>query len=187
MTEHDERTRQAILAAARERFGRDGYRAATLEAIAADAGVDVEGLRADYGTKEGVFVAATGMPFRPSEVIGSALEGGRDGRGDRLVRLLLGLYEDPAALAAMRGFIGEAMTRDETAAMLREFIGEEMVARVAAEIEGPDPELRATLIGSQMAGLAMLRHVLRVEPLASADPDLVAALVAPNLQRYLGG
>jgi hypothetical protein len=36
-------------------------------------------------------------------------------------------------------------------------------------------------------GLAMMRHVWKIEPLASmAEDDLVAA-VAPNLQRYIEG
>ena len=32
----------------------------------------------------------------------------------------------------------------------------------------PDAELRATLVGSQFIGLALMRYVGRVEPLASA-------------------
>ncbi len=33
----------------------------------------------------------------------------------------------------------------------------------------------------------MVRYVLRLEPLASADHTTVVAAVAPNLQRYLTG
>ena len=151
------------------------------------AGVGSSALRRDFGTKEDVFVEAMGMPFRPSEVLDSVLAGGRATRGERIVRLLLGLYEDPAALDAMRGLIREAVSREEVALMMREFIGQELVKRMAAAIDKPDPELRASLVGSQMAGLAMLRYVLRVEPLASADPEAIVALVAPNVQRYLTG
>jgi hypothetical protein len=43
----------------------------------------------------------------------------------------------------------------------------------------------ATLVGSQLVGLAMARYVLRIEPLASADPATVAAWIAPTLERYL--
>ncbi|SCE34737.1 hypothetical protein GA0115236_15009 [Streptomyces sp. IgraMP-1] len=31
----------------------------------------------------------------------------------------------------------------------------------------------------------MLRYVLELEPLASADPETIVATVAPTLQRYL--
>ena len=35
------------------------------------------------------------------------------------------------------------------------------------------------------ASWAILRYVVQVEPLASADPEEIVALVAPTLQRYL--
>jgi Tetracyclin repressor-like, C-terminal domain len=38
-----------------------------------------------------------------------------------------------------------------------------------------------------MLGLALVRYVLRVEPLASAEPEQVVARIAPNLQRYIDG
>jgi hypothetical protein len=34
-------------------------------------------------------------------------------------------------------------------------------------------------------GLLMARHIVGVEPLASAPSEEVAAAIAPNLQRYL--
>ena len=49
----------------------------------------------------------------------------------------------------------------------------------------PPGELRAALCGSQVIGLAMIRYVVRLEPLASADPGTVAAAIGPTLQRYL--
>jgi hypothetical protein len=36
-------------------------------------------------------------------------------------------------------------------------------------------------------GLAVTRYVLRVEPLASADAEAVAAAIGPTLQRYFTG
>jgi hypothetical protein len=56
---------------------------------------------------------------------------------------------------------------------------------VSALLDRPDADLRATLVGSQLVGLAIGRYLLRIEPLASADPATVAGWVAPTLQRYL--
>ena len=42
-----------------------------------------------------------------------------------------------------------------------------------------------TPAASQLVGLAMIRYVVRVEPLASADRETVVAPVAPTIQRYL--
>lgn len=49
----------------------------------------------------------------------------------------------------------------------------------------PDPTFRAELAASHMIGIVILRYVVQVEPLASAEPEAIIALVAPTLQRYL--
>ncbi len=53
-----ERTRQAILAAAIRRFGKDGYRATSVADIARDAGVGGTVAYAYFPNKEALFVAA---------------------------------------------------------------------------------------------------------------------------------
>ena len=45
--------------------------------------------------------------------------------------------------------------------------------------------LRAGLCGSQVFGMGMVRYVLKLEPMASADHATLVAAVAPTLQRYL--
>ena len=64
--------------------------------------------------------------------------------------------------------------------MLREFISSQVLGRIAAAVDAPDRELRASLIGSQIVGLVMARYIVRVEPLASADAETVVAAVAPD-------
>jgi Tetracyclin repressor-like, C-terminal domain len=54
-------------------------------------------------------------------------------------------------------------------------------------LDAPDAALRATLVGSQLIGLAIARYLLRIEPLASADAQTVASWLAPTLERYLAG
>ncbi len=49
----------------------------------------------------------------------------------------------------------------------------------------PDAQLRATLVGSQLLGLAVMRYVGRIEPLASASIDELVAAIGPTVQRYL--
>ena len=44
---------------------------------------------------------------------------------------------------------------------------------------------RASLVASQMIGLAMLRYILKLEPLASMPVDEVVRTVSPTIQRYL--
>jgi hypothetical protein len=55
---------------------------------------------------------------------------------------------------------------------------------------GTSPEearRRVVLAGSQLVGLAVLRLVLHVEPLASATREELVATYAPTVQRYLTG
>jgi hypothetical protein len=71
--------------------------------------------------------------------------------------------------------------------MMREFVSRVILGRVVSTVAPDRPELRAALCGTQVVGLGMVRYVIRLEPLASADHDTVVAAIAPNLQRYLTG
>ena len=47
--------------------------------------------------------------------------------------------------------------------------------------------VRASLISTQVIGLAMIRFIWRIEPIASLPEDDVVAWLAPTIQRYLNG
>jgi hypothetical protein len=57
--------------------------------------------------------------------------------------------------------------------------------RIADRLDLPDPELRAELAAAQLVGAAVLRYVIKVEPLASADVEQIIARVAPVVQGHL--
>lgn len=178
-------TRAAILSAAREAFAQGGFDGATVRGIAGRAGVDPALVHHFFGTKQGLFVAAMEFPVDLAAVLPALLAPGVDGLGERLVRLLLSVWEAERSpfIALIRG----AVTHEESAALLREFVTRELLGRVAAAVDSTSAELRATLIGSQLIGLAMVRYVIGIEPLASADVDTIVAAVAPTVQRYLAG
>jgi len=71
--------------------------------------------------------------------------------------------------------------------MLREFITTQIMRRVLTHLDLDPAEIptRASLVASQIIGLAMMRYVIKLEPLASAAPDAVAAAIGPTLQRYI--
>jgi hypothetical protein len=87
----------------------------------------------------------------------------------------------------MLAMLRSATTNEQAAAMLREFLSDAVLGPVARASGHDRPELRASLVGSQMMGLALARYVVRLEPLASADADTVASAVAPTVQGYLSG
>jgi AcrR family transcriptional regulator len=178
--------RTAILTAAREQFAATGYSAASVRAIARQAGVDPALVHHYFGTKEQVFVAAMELPFQPGELLPQVLAGGPDGMGERLVRLFLGAWDRPEFRAPMLGMLRSAMTGEQGATMLREFVGSALIGRVAQAV-GPVDPLRVQAAAAQMVGVVILRHVIRLEPLASASEDDVVALIAPAVQRHLLG
>ncbi len=180
-------SREAILAAARSSFADQGYDGTTIRGIARHAGVDPALVRHYFGTKEQLFAAALEFPFEPAAVLPTVLGDGLEGAGERLVRFLVTTLETPAGRAPLLAILRSAVRYERAATMLRGFIGREVVTRVAREIALSDPELRATLVGSQLVGLVMVRYVVRVEPLASADPETVVQAVGPTIQRYLTG
>ena len=180
-------SREAILEAARAQFGQLGYEATTIRGIARAAGVDPALVHHFYGSKEQVFVAATQLPVDPAVLAETLVAGDLDGIGERLARAFLGLWENPATRPPLLALIRSAVSTEHGATMLREFITSAVLTRLAAASDQPEPTLRATLCGSQLVGLAWVRYIIRVEPLASADPDTVVAAIAPTLQRYLTG
>ena len=78
-----------------------------------------------------------------------------------------------------------AMSHEESNSLLREFLRSQVDEPLAAELGVPDQKLRVDLATSHLIGLAVLRYVLQVEPLASADPEAVIGWIAPALDRYL--
>ena len=46
----------------------------------------------------------------------------------------------------------------------------------------PDARLRATALAATLAGLVVTRHVLGIEPLASASADEVVAIMGPVVE-----
>lgn len=181
-------TREAILAAARRLFGEKGFDAATMRAIAAAAEVDPALVHHYFGTKEQLFVATMQFPMNPGELIGDVVAGGADEAGVRLVRLFVTIWDSPVG-AIGASVIRSAMSNEWTMRLLREFLTTQILRRVMTElrIDPAEAQLRAALVASQIAGLAMMRYLMKLEPLASLPAEQVVAAVAPNLQRYITG
>jgi AcrR family transcriptional regulator len=179
----------AILAAARRRFGDHGFGGATIRAIATDAGVDPALVLHYYGSKADLFAVAMQVPI-PIDTARELVErsaGDREQLGEALLRVVLAMWEDPDGRAAWLGMVRSAVADERAAAMLREFLVDVLLRPAAGALGGADAEQRLALVASQIVGLGVVRHVVGLEPLASATPDELVAAVAPTLQRYLTG
>lgn len=180
-------TREAILEAARGAFADLGYDRATIRAIARSAAVDPALVHHFFGTKDGLFAAAMRFPVAPSRILPQVLSGPRSRVGERVIRTFLAVWDSAEGGAAGLALLRSAVTNERAGRMLREFLSRELIGRVARETAPDAPELRASLVASQIVGLAMLRYLVPLDAVASADADRLAATVGPTVQRYLTG
>lgn len=183
-------TREKILKAARELFGKQGFLRTTMRAVAAKAGVDAALVHYFFENKENLFSAAVDLPVDPQQ-LKTLLEQGvlgdvpGKGTGERLIRFLLeSVFTSKShAVAAL---IRAAVADPGCVPALRSLIEKTVVTGASSAIRGPDARLRAELLGAMVVGLFVVRHVVRVEPLASASPETVGSWLGPAVDSVLG-
>ncbi|PZT68895.1 TetR family transcriptional regulator [Streptomyces sp. SW4] len=181
-------TRDRILTAARAEFSERGYDKASVRGIAKAAGVDPALVHHYFGTKEQVFEASVEVAFAPVVRAPDAVaEGPLDGVGERFTRFVFGVWENPATRTPLLAIVRSAVNNETAAAVFRRLVAAQLLHRIAAQLDLPDAELRAELAAAQLVGTAMLRYVIKVEPLASADPEQIIARLAPVVQGHLTG
>ncbi|GHD59733.1 MULTISPECIES: TetR/AcrR family transcriptional regulator [Streptomyces] len=185
-TEAAPATRDRILDAAREEFSERGYEKTSVRGIAKAAGVDSALVHHYFGTKEQVFEAAIEVAFAPALAAPTAVEDGPlDTVGERLTRFLLGIWENPTTRTPLLAIVRSAVNNESAAAVFRRLVAAQLLRRIAGRLDLPDAELRAELAAAQLVGVAMLRYVIKVEPLASADVERIVERVAPVVQGHL--
>ncbi|WP_406285329.1 TetR family transcriptional regulator [Embleya sp. NBC_00896] len=178
-------TRESILDAARVEFAARGYAGASVRAIARGAGVDPALVHHYFGPKDRVFIAAMDLPLDPETLIADVFAMGVEHAGERLAARFMTLWEHPETGTRLLAIMRTAVL-DGGDPAFREFVGAELTARLAERIGTPDAALRANLCVSQILGVALTRYVLRLEPIASAAPEEIAARIAPILRLHLG-
>lgn len=179
-------TRDRILESAREEFSERGYEKTSVRGIAKAAGVDSALVHHYFGTKEQVFEAAIEVAFAPAlRAPETITEGSREGMGERLTRFVLGVWENPTTRTPLLAIVRSAVNNDTAAAVFRRLVVAQLLRRVVARLDLPDAELRTELAAAQLVGVVMLRYVIKVEPLASADLEQLVARVAPVVQGHL--
>ena len=173
-------TRRAILEAARSAFAAHGYDQTTIRSVAAAAGVDPSMVMRYFGSKAGLFTAASTTHLQPPDL--SAVPAGQ--RGEALVRHIIERWDDAASRDELMLLMRTAVTSDAVAEQLQTVLRQMIIGPVAA-LGASDADERGGFIATQLLGLALCRYILRQEPLASLPVARVVATVAPSVQRYL--
>lgn len=183
------KSRGTILAAARELFAEQGFIRTTTRAIASKAGVDPALVHYFFQTKAKLFAAVVELPILPEQLKAlleeTVLKDGGKRRGERLLRFMLE-HVFASRSHAIAALIRAAVADPGSVPPLRSLIEKTVVTGAASAIRGPDARLRAELFGAVIVGLFVVRQIVRVEPLASASPERVAAVVGPALEIILG-
>lgn len=113
--------------------------------------------------------------------------GGSGDFTERMLRRFLLLCEHPRTrrrvLALVRGSVADAAAGRRFYALVNRVVLHPLARAARLETSA----VRVELVGSQLIGLAMLRYVLEVEPVASLDVDELVSMMAPALRQSLAG
>ncbi|MFD0888687.1 TetR/AcrR family transcriptional regulator, partial [Streptosporangium algeriense] len=150
-----EATRARLLEAARLRFARDGYDATSVRDIAADSGVDATLIFRYFGSKRGLFEAATA-----ADLSAGLLDGPSEELVARMVRTVVDHdwteYGGEHPLIALL----RSSAHQDTRRHIREEVCHTYVDALRDLAEGDDAALRAELLSAWLVGIGILRSVV---------------------------
>jgi AcrR family transcriptional regulator len=174
-----DRTRARILAAARSRFSADGYERTTIRAVAREASIDPSMVMRYFGSKDGLFAAAAEVELRLPNVMGIP----KKRIGEALVAHFFELWdgEDDSLHILLR----TSASNEEAAARARSLVRDQ-IATMVAHLRGKRGSERiASLIATQMVGLAYCRYVLKLPALLATPRASLVKSIGATIQRYL--
>lgn len=179
----DEPTKKqtAILEAATSAFLRFGYRAASMDAVARQAGVAKQTIYNHFGSKEALFGAV--VERRCENLLTVLLTPGIEARGvagalTSLARQYVELMLSPTSLALHRVLMGQVRRHPELGAVSYEAGGRPAVDTLsvylsertaAGELDVAEPTLAAEQFYGMLAGHIQVRALLGVEERPSAE------------------
>jgi AcrR family transcriptional regulator len=172
-----------ILDAALQLFADAGYDRTSIRAIAKQADVDPALIYHYFGTKRGLLEACIRVPDEAAQVIASFDPVGLSA-GELLARALE-VWSVPAIRKRLTALLRVSMSDPEAQRLYTDLVRRQLIEPTAARLAGPDAELRATLAASHAIGIALTRFVFELEPLASADDEVLVRYAAPALDAYL--
>ena len=168
-----------ILAAARTRFGTDGYERTTLRAVAADVGVDPALVIRYFGSKQDLFAAAVEFTLDLPDLSTVA----PDDVAQALLPSFFAVWEDDTTFVAL---LRAAMTSPTAAETMRQVFAAQVAPALAAVTPDNTPQ-RAGLMGAFIIGLATTRYVLANPAVVDLSHDELIRWASPVIRQLLVG
>jgi AcrR family transcriptional regulator len=175
-------TREAILQSALAAFSRHGYDGIGVREIAQTAGVTAVLVNRYFGSKEELFAAAVEVAFADN----SLFTGESTTIAKRLSAAVMTKTEthvepNDAVLLLLR-----SAPNPRAAEILRESIARQFERPLRASLPGPKASERAATILALVAGVLLMRKVIRIKGLADANPGMLSSLLETLFQLVVG-
>lgn len=178
-----ERTRRAILEAARSHFAARGFDGANLRAIGAEASIDPAMVMRYFGSKEGLFAAAVDVDLELPDLTAVPV----DQHGLVLTRHFVRRWEGDLSDHVLVTLLRSGVTNARAAEQLREMALTQLAAMLEPVVAAHELVQRTGLVASQMLGVALTRYILLLPGVADQPADQLIEDVAPSIQQYLHG
>jgi AcrR family transcriptional regulator len=178
-------TRQAILASARRAFATSGYDGAGVREIAAGAGVTAMLVNRYFGSKEGLFAEVAADTMR-NPIILTAEDLAAPDFSAALARALIRVTTPGAP--PLDGFLIllHSASSPKAAEIGREWLQRDHQPMLEAALAGPFVRERAGIFMALIAGLQVMRQVVRLPSLAEVDPAELQRLLEPLIRALVG-
>src|SRR5215216_4387427 len=175
-------TRSRILSSARTEFAAAGYDRATIRGIAAGADIDPSLVMRYFGSKADLFDAIVEIDLRLPDLATVP----RRRLGETLVSHFLTRWEGDPADDALLTLLRSAATDENAANRMRGIFRHQLVAALVKIVPDPaEAATRAGLIATQMLGLALCRHIVRLPPVVALEKATIIQFVGSTIQRYV--
>ncbi|WRS29123.1 TetR family transcriptional regulator [Actinomycetaceae bacterium MB13-C1-2] len=178
--------RDRIISVARQHFLSSGYDATTMSAIAKEAGCTPAMVTYYFESKQRLFRECLNLPIDPAQMVLGVLLEGREGAGERIARQSLALYEDSITADTMIALASALLTDAATSQRFRNYFRNDILGIVEKEL-GMDAELAEEIefAMATMFGVATMRYIVRLEPIASMSRERLVRELAPIIQNRI--
>lgn len=173
-----DQTRQEILAAAADRFGKSGYRGVRLKDIAGDVGITAAMVVRYFGTKEALFREVAMSETEPP-LFSADLKGPLESLGYRLAKLVVSSWLDSSIANAAAAMI-RSLDFEEAKSLFAAEWERRLIAPLAEVLQGADADMKARLIGSQIMGVGLfgLNVLVDLNESPGDDPMQIERLIS---------
>lgn len=191
--------REQIKRVAESQFIARGYDGTTMRSIAKGAGCDPAMVSYYFGSKQRLFRDCFDLPLDPLQHILQLWEPGLEGIADRLLDFAFTLYEERLTKDRMKALMRALITDSETTQRFRAYMSENLL-KGGAEVlntlqiasgQEVNEELETSfqalieILMSMIYGVATMRYIVQLEPVASMERSELQNRLAPILQTQI--